>query len=162
MKTVTLTTQISKADFVKVSLSLYYRNAAFLVITAAMLSLLLANVYLKVYKGSKGFDSFAPILILLVLPGSVVLSASQRYRSNPQNQKPVSCTFDEESFQVKADKSESKCELSTLYKVVKVNRWLFIYRTKKLANMVPLSDISGDQLEQLKELLDGEGVKNNL
>lgn len=162
MKKLTLTARISRTDLMKVSLLLSYRSAVFIVITAVMLVLLAVNLFLVFRSGLKSMDSFAPLVILIVLPASVVFSARKRYRKNPEYRKPVVYTFDEESLHVATAKKESRFDLSALFKVRKMNNWLLVYRTTRMANVIPLRDISSGQLQQLKEILEEANVRNNL
>lgn len=52
--------------------------------------------------------------------------------------------------------------MSALFKVRKMNNWLLVYRTTRMANVIPLRDISSGQLQQLKEILEEANVRNNL
>lgn len=139
-----------------------YRRPIYILVTLLLLFLLGMNVLLGVFLGAKGVPSSGPPIVMLVLlPLITIFTAIRQYRSSPEYKKPVLFTFDEESVYIKADKS-GRSELSVLHKVVKTGSWLLIYQNPRMANMIPLRIVSGEQLLQLKEILVEAGVKNNL
>lgn len=70
--------------------------------------------------------------------------------------------FEDDQLTVKGESFSSQYTWEKVYKVTETKKWIFIWQSRQIANLIKKRDIADVQISILKEILDRNKVKNNL
>lgn len=164
MKKITLTTQLSIADYTKVTFHILYRNFAIKFLTGTGLFMFLA-----IGISFNDFDSFpwVPLLIAFFftvgLPLQVYFNARRNYKSNGRINEPVTYELNEEHIELTGESFNSKLTWDKVYSVTENKDWVLIWQNRQVANVLPKRDFNDDELQTFKDLVKLQSrLKNKL
>lgn len=159
-------TRLTEKDITGMNMALFYRKwstKVFIVVAILMLSAQL--IELAFHIGIAKFDITAlimPIAILAGLPVLTYFAARKSYRNSLRLQEPMEYHFHADYLDIKGSSFTSQMSWDKVYKVMHVKDWLLIYQSPQIANVIPMRDVWESQLDELKEIVQQKGVKNNL
>lgn len=100
-------------------------------------------------------------LIVVVSPLSTYIGARRAYFSHKNLQETIIYEFKESSLKLIGETFNSEVAWSSIHKVLEFKRWILIYHSKGIANIIPKQSFQGTQLADFKALIKSSGVKTN-
>lgn len=126
----------------------------------AMTFIYLANIAPAIF--AKNY-SLLPNLVLglcfvVVMPLSIYFTAKKSYATTERLQEEIEYTFTNETMTLTGESFKTEMSWEKTYKIEELQNWFLIFHSKKIANLIPKSDLTPGQVLQLRTLL--KGVKN--
>jgi hypothetical protein len=168
MENVSISTKLNADEYVRVNFYMLYRKilAIFLFGIGAIMLLIILYYYLI---DPSHFESFPfyqfifGIYATVGMPLGTYWAARRSFRNNPRLQETILYTIDHEFIELKGESFNSKLTWEKIYKVTETKRWMLIWQTKSLANVLPKKDFDTKSLTQFKSLIRGiSGLKTNM
>jgi hypothetical protein len=164
MEKLTVTTQLTIDDFVRVNFHLLYRKISIKFLTGIGVFLLLSALFLLIAQGY--FSWFATLFALLLIvgyPAQVYFGARQNYKSNARISEKIIYEFDEEFIQLTGESFTTKLTWEKIYRVTENKDWILIWPNRQLANVIPKTAFKEEELKAFKEIVNlQKGIKNKL
>ncbi|QEC54927.1 YcxB family protein [Flavisolibacter ginsenosidimutans] len=104
----------------------------------------------------------APTVVLFVIPLITYFAAKRNYRTAARMNEVIEYNFTRDFLDVKGESFSSQLGWNKFYKITKTKNWLLVWQNNRSANIIPMRDVWESQLEELKEILQKNKVKNNL
>jgi hypothetical protein len=156
-------TKLTQQEFINASLVQLYSKTSTKVITGLFaLFLLFATVTMPAMRSNFFFMVVYPILILALNPLSVYMTAKRSFRSIKTNGETIEYHFEDSGLLTKGETFSMESTWDTIYKVTQTKNWIMIWRNRQVANPIPKTAVSEAELIELKQILDRNGVTNNL
>ena len=160
----TIETHLSEADFIKVNLIILYKKI-FVKILAVIGCFILASALISFFANPQltNLSSFiVPVCYVSVLPIYTYFSSKKLYNSNNRISERITYTINPDNYLMKGESFSAELSWSKIYKVTKTKDWILIWQNKQTANVIPLKNITGSQIQEFKTVLHNNSVKNNL
>ncbi|MEI9957623.1 MAG: YcxB family protein [Ferruginibacter sp.] len=103
-----------------------------------------------------------PIVMLSVTPLLTYFTAKKNYNSNQRISEAIEYQFEKDNLIIKGESFNSQLSWDKIYKVTQTKNWILIWQNSQIANPILKRDIWEGEIESLKVILNGHGVKNNL
>jgi hypothetical protein len=159
----TIVTKLSESDIIRFNFYVFYRKWFIRIITAVMiLDILLSLLFPKVVKASFPDSLLFPVIFLLLLPLMIYVQAKRNFKNNRRVSEQIEYVFEDKNLIIAGESFNSTMTWDKILKVTKTKRWLLVWQTKNMANLIPLKDIWDGDILNLKEILGKRGVSNNL
>jgi hypothetical protein len=156
-------TKLTQQEFINASIVQLYSKTSTKVITGLFaLFLLFATVTMPAMRSNFFFMVVYPILILALNPLSVYMTAKRSFRSIKTNGETIEYHFEDSGLLTKGETFSMESTWDTIYKVTQTKNWIMIWRNRQVANPIPKTAVSETELIELKQILDRNGVTNNL
>lgn len=166
IRTMTIKTRLTENDYIRVNFYLLYRRWFIRIITAfAVLTVLFSLTEMISHIGitNLDFSTFIfPIVALAGLPLLTLYGAKRNYKTASRIHETITYDFRPDYLDVKGESFTSQMAWAKFYKVTKSKNWLLIWQNRQAANIIPIRDVWESQVEELKEILQRNKVKNNL
>jgi YcxB-like protein len=155
--------KLTQQEFINASLVQLYSKTSTKVVTGLFaLFLLFATLTMSALRSNFFFMVIYPIIILALNPLGIYLTAKRSFKNIKTNGEMIEYHFEDNMLFTKGETFSMESTWDTIYKVTQTNNWLLIWRNRQVANPIPKSAVSKDQLVELKGILDRNHVKNNL
>ena len=160
----TVKSQLSEKEFIQVSLLLMYSKSATRTISIVAFVFLMVAVSGFIANAHKAnpLSLLVPLAMLTALPLSIYFSARKAYRNIHQLREVVIYSIDKNGLVVKGETYSVTYQWSEIYKVSQTKNWILIWQDKQRALPIAAKDVWGGQVAELKDILDDNGVKNDL
>lgn len=158
MYPITISTQISQGDYLKLSYLLTYRKPIIIFCTiagAVMLTFSLlhfAGLYMVDIQ-SPYIPLVAGFFMAVYIPIAVYRNAIKTFRSNKLLQERINYLFDLEKVSVQGESFNSELAWKNIHKILELKNWVLIYQNSAVANLVPKKSMRGEQLSDFKKLI---------
>lgn len=140
-------------------LELMYRRAIIIVFTiGAFLMLLIIIVNATgLYRFQTNVTSQITFIffIIVLLPIVVYFSAKRNYYSNKRLQETIDYEFTNQKMNISGESFSSEINWSKTFKIEELKKWFLIYQSKQVANLIPKSDLTEEQISYLRFLFSG-------
>ena len=150
MYPITISTQISQGDYLKLSYLLTYRKPILIFCSIAGLGMLVLS--LLHFAGLYMVDGQTPYIPLVAgffmavyLPFAVYRNSNKTYTSNRLLQEKINYQFDLERINVIGESFKSEIEWKNIYKILELKNWVLIYQNSAVANLVPKKSLNKEQ-----------------
>lgn len=160
----TIETRLTEKEFVQVNFVLLYKKPLIKIVTVLAIIFLLL-VPIGVIDAPKSFDFtnlIFPFLFAVVVPLSVYSSAKKTYKTNHQVLEKATYHFSKEQLFIAGETYTVTYQWNTIYEVTQTKNWILIWPNKLKSHPLPAKDLWGGQIAEIKDLLESNGVKNNL
>lgn len=97
----------------------------------------------------------AGIGFLTLLPALIYRKASMVYDSNPMVNQPVDYTFSEEGLRIQGKDLNAEVLWENVFLVAELRDAILMYYTSTIANPIPKRNFSEEELEALRQLVEG-------
>ena len=152
-----------RQEFINASLVQLYSKTSTKVITGLFaLFLLFATVAIPATRSNFFFMVVYPILILALNPLGVYMTAKRSFNNIKTNGETIEYHFEDNGLLTKGETFSMESTWDTIYKITQTKNWIFIWRNRQVANPIPKTAVSEDELKELKIILDRNHVSNNL
>lgn len=157
-------TKLTQQDFINGNFVLLYSKTSTKIITGIGIFMLLLSVTLMILtpENFSVTQIIGPLVVIGALPLFIYLNAKKNYATNQRISESMEYTFDKDFLNIKGESFTTQLTWAKLYKVAQTKNWVFIWHNRQSANCIPKRDIWDEQIEELKVLLDGHKVKNQL
>ena len=150
----TITTRLTKSDYVKAVYNGLYRKPQFIVATILGLYLIGTVVLdyfttINYYSETPYFETICGIFILLG-PSIIVLIALQIFLSNPSFQQDIKYSFNDEGITVVGLTFKSEFLWTHIIKQKEMGKYLILHHNKKLGNFIDKTKLTLQQIEFIK------------
>jgi hypothetical protein len=163
----TFKTQISFKEYLRLMYLLTYRKGWTIYISVIgivmFISAILAFMHVYDYQRDPTFALIFGAFVIFVLPVSVYLSAKKNFASNKRLQEVIEYEFAGDKMIVRGNSFSSELGLNQTFKIEELKQWFLIYQSKQTANFISKSNLSEQELSELREIFNGlAGVKVKL
>lgn len=155
--------KLTEKDFINLNFLLLWSRPAikfFSFVMAITFLTVLANLFLKVTAFNNTTWSY------LVIPFAVIAltyyNAKKSFSSNEKASEQIEYDFGSRSFSVTGRSFNASYAWDSILKVSKTKGWIIVWQSKQSASPIPLRYFDQLQLDELKEILEQNKVKNNL
>lgn len=156
----TVTIHITRTEYIKLVLSLYYRKGKQLFIAVAGLCALPAGI--AAADGAiilSGIPSlvyfFLSTLTLVVIPFLIYRQGAKQYDSNTLLHERIECEFTGHTFRLKGPSFSAELDLTKCNRILELKHWFLFYESQTAANVFPKAGMSSTQVGELREILRG-------
>ena len=158
MNPVVITTKFTRNQFIRANFILTYRIPIILIATAVgLFTMLLSLIDIAQYGYSNAFSQLIGLVlgayVILVLPFMVYLRATKNFRPDARVTETIVYTFEDEMLRIHGDTFDASLTWSKLHDVRFLKDFIFIYQTKRSANIITTNHLSPEQLEEAKAFL---------
>ena len=158
-----IVTQLTEGDIIRFNFYILYRKWIIRIITGLMiLTLLFIFLFPELAKPGMPNALIFPFFFLVVLPVMVYIGAKRTFKNNSRMHEQIEYVFDDQNLIINGESFNTTMTWDKIYRVTKTKRWILIWQSRNLANLVPLTDISADDIASLKGILERRRVNNNL
>ena len=98
----------------------------------------------------------------VVVIGVTYFNAKRTFAANSRIAETIEYGFTNEKFTVTGESFNANFAWGKLRKVTKSKKWILVWQSPQSANPIPLQSFDQLQLDELKEILENNKVKNNL
>lgn len=98
----------------------------------------------------------------LIMVGFTYFNAKKNYNSNQRISEQIEYGFYLDTLSTKGESFSATYTWDKLDKVTKSKNFIFVWHSRQLANPIPMRYFDQLQLDELKEILEKNKVKNNL
>jgi len=158
-------TKLTKADFINANLALLYKKTSTKVYVAlGIITFFYLDIYAAIFLGMDWSFIYIipPFVFLFLSPIATWLVANKNYSSSQRITETIEYQFDKDYLLVKGDSFTSQSTWEKIYKVTETKKFILIWQSRAVANIIPKRDIWEGDIIELKEILDSHGVKNTL
>ena len=154
--------KLTKQEFINANFIVFYSKPVIKIFTV-LVSLALVISIAAVIGAAKIslIQIIAPVVMLAVLPLLIYARASRAFASSNMGE-TIEYKFDQDSFNIKSKAFNSQMNWNKIFKVTQTKNWLLIWPNKDIATPIPKKDIQSTEMNELKEILISNKVKNNL
>lgn len=161
----TVKTKLSEKDFTKASLTIIWSRPFSKIAVIIFLVILGFNMFGSV--SSSPIKLIVPTLVPpLIIFGIFFLvfrySIKKSYQKNQRASETITYNFTDTHLGISGESFNSEMTWNKIYKVTQTKSWLLIWQNSQMANAIPLSLVSAEQLAALKVILTKNNTKNNL
>lgn len=139
MDNFSITTQLTKKEYLKVMLLGLYRKLPFIVIS-------LFGLYLLLFDNAKILG-----IVFILSPTIIILIALNQFTTNPNFKNPIKYTFTENGILVEAITCKAEFTWKHIIKCKEISDFLILYHSKHSGNYIDKRKLSSDQFEFIKE-----------
>lgn len=156
-------TKLSERDFINANLVMLYnkpflRFATGLVLASCVLffvcSFFLPSVSVR--------SAILPILAISALPLATYFSAKKIFKKSTTLGESIDYELDEEVIKIHGESFTGQLTWTKVHKVTKTKNWLLIWQNSQQASPIPRRNVRNRDLPAIAEILNKNGVKNNL
>lgn len=156
-------TKLSERDFINANLVMLYnkpflRFATGLVLASCVLfficSFFLPSVSVR--------SAILPILAISALPLATYFSAKKIFKKSTTLGENIDYELDEEVIKIHGESFTGQLTWAKVHKVTKTKNWLLIWQNNQQASPIPRRNVRDRDLPGIAEILNKNGVKNNL
>lgn len=150
--------RINFNDYFKLNYILTYKNRWAIYIS--IVGLLMLAVTVLYYSGltpeifAKGttpyFQLFFGLFTSIGIPISIYFMAKKNFKTSERLQEEIEYDFTNEKFKLTGNSFSSEMTWDKTYKIQELKNWYLIYQNRKVANLIPKSNLSTDQIEYLR------------
>ncbi len=159
----TVTVKLSQSDFLKANLAVLSKRPLFLLIMCCMLFIVGSNSVMAIGRGKSALPELLPALIVVIIFGSLMYFGIRRsYTGNKRAGETIAYSFADENLVIQGESFRSELSWDKVYKVSTSKNWLLVWQNRQIANAIPKASIPEGGLTVIKNVLDKNGVKNNL
>jgi hypothetical protein len=158
-------TKLTQEDYAQASLAiLFTRTAIKIMLGIGVFVLIFGNLGFLILPGMHWSLSniITPIFIIFFVPLTTWFAAKKNYSSNQRLAENIEYQFGNEYLFVKGESFTTQSAWDKVYKVTETKKWIFVWQSQQIANIIPKRDIWEGDIIGLKEILDNHGVKNTL
>lgn len=165
---VSITTQLSKDDFVRASRTVFSKMKPLRSVFWIFGIIVIFSIVTQLLN-SKGslveiISIIAPVLLIGGLFFGVMNFVTKKtYNQNSKMSEKTIYEFADDVMSITAETYSAKVNINSLQKVDRTKDFLLIYQLKGGgANPIAMRDINAQQVAELKQIFTNAGVKNNL
>lgn len=162
---VKISTQLTLDDFKNYNFYALYRNKTVWVlriIGGVIILFALLALFSEAPSMTDIFTSLVMGLILVSLsPLMIILFAKRNFSSNKELSEPIAYEFDEHSVSSASAYAQTKTPWANLFKVAVSKNWLILYRSRQVANIIPVRYFTQQQIDKIKQFVLLNKVKAN-
>lgn len=156
--------KLTEKDFINVNFLLIWQKAFVRIFAIVLILLGVLRITTSII--AEGF-SFADVPVgVLIIPFVyavfIYFISKKGFSSNPRSSEMIEYGFYMDKFSVKGETFSSTLSWQKMNKVTKTKNWLLVWQSSQAANPIPLKYFDQLQLDELKEILYQNKVKNNL
>lgn len=160
----TIKTKISFKEYLKLMYYLTYRKGWTIYVSIIGLVMLVTGILslLKIsdLQSDPTFALFFGAFAVIFLPISIYFSARKNFASNKRLQEEIEYKFIDGKMIVRGNSFSSELGLSETFKIEEIKNWFLVYQSKQTANFISKSDLSGQELTELRFIFNElSGVK---
>ncbi|RYY67282.1 MAG: YcxB family protein [Chitinophagaceae bacterium] len=159
-----ITSRLTENDFIRVNFSMLYGKGltkGMTVIGLLMLIVAIAGTFVA-HMGNPLPQWFFAVALLLGVPLSTYLSARRNYRTNARVSETITYRFHPDHLEMQGESFYTTLTWDKWYRVTGTGRFLLFWQNAQVANVLPKRDFTPEQLLQLKQLLQAQGVRHRL
>ncbi|RFZ94607.1 YcxB family protein [Mucilaginibacter conchicola] len=154
----TFKTKIEFAEYRKMALTLAFRSwkvkLVLFIIAFYLISSLAGLFKLIDYEADPVGNLIFAILLIIAWPYFVLRAIKKNFYSNARVSEVLEYTFTDEILSVKGESFKSEWRLNKLYKFLELKKWFLIYHDVRSVSFISKSDLSGEQVTELRYLLE--------
>ena len=154
--------KFTKQDFINANFIVFYSKPVIKIFTVFVSLALIATIIAFIGAAKISLSQIIiPVVALGILPLLIYSRSSRGFTSNNLNG-AIEYNFDQEAFNIKGESFNVQLNWNNIYKVTKTKNWLLIWQNKNIATPILKRDIQDVEINELKEILAKNKVKNNL
>jgi hypothetical protein len=166
MESFTVSTKLTKGEFITVVLRRFYRQAFAWIASLVSIGILVYCIYNARTHPVNWADEttymfWAFGLVFLQLPGIHYFQARKTYAGNPRAGQQVFYTFGEDVIRVRGENFEGYIPWDNLAKVEKVDPWVCLVTMDRALLIFPAQSFSEEQGVYIKHRLQENHERNN-
>jgi len=160
-------TKLTVNDFIKVNFILLFRRPIFFIVFGIMVISLILGIASALFS-STALGEFSlsriltPLIVLTILPAMTYFIARKNYTSNKRISEVIEYNFGKDYLTVTGESFKSELTWDKVYRVTQFKKWILIYQSKQIANVIHRCDVWDGAMQDLKQILTDKQVKNNL
>jgi hypothetical protein len=144
--------QLSKEEFIQLNLAMLFRRPyAYVTIGIGLLA---------IFSNPKNF--LIGLIMIAWLPVLTVIGAMMSFKPGNRLRENILYQFTQDKFSMSGDTFSQEVIWQQIHQVKKTRNWILIFVSPKIANGIPKKELVDVQLEDLRLILNANGVKNNL
>lgn len=121
-----------------------------LVVTGLYYSGLTPEIFVNV--SPPYFQLLFGLFVVAGIPLSVYFAAKKNFASSPRLQEEIEYEITNEKFKLTGTSFSSDMTWDKTYKIQELKNWFLIYQNRRVANLIPKSEMSPEQVESLRNL----------
>jgi hypothetical protein len=150
----TITTLVTKSDYIKFIYGSIYKKPAFILATIVGLYLVgtvaLHYLHIITYYSETPYTEIISGIFILLSPTIIALMAAKGHYTNPSLQHEITYTFGEDGINVKGLTFESVLKWTHVVKQKETKKYLLLFCSNKQGNFIDKSKLTLDQIKFIK------------
>lgn len=154
----TIETKLDFKEYRKLMFILAYRKPTTVLMLALGTLMIIAStlyflgVAIPFFTEPPYFSLAFGLLVVILLPLSIASSARKRFSSGSALHETIVYEFTDDNMLIKGESFGSELSWSKVLKVVELKDWILIYQNRAVANAIPKSSFSSEQLVEFRQL----------
>ena len=157
-----ITSRLTEKKFFNASITVLYSRKVVIFITGLAIFLLIMFLLSAITSDTSYIPLVIPLIMLLYFPLTIFLATRNNFKNNARNTETIEYIIDSEFLLIKGESFHTRLSWIKLYKVVKKWGWLLIWHNSQTANAIKIDSLSNQEFFEFKNILNKNGVKNNL
>lgn len=155
MDNITVKTNLTQSDFIKVSFHMLYRKFFIRFFTGIWLLSFLISIptLLTSSFGDIGIQFLFLFILVFGIPVFTYISAKTNYKANKRISETITYEFNDESIMTIGESFNAQLTWDKIYSVTETKTWILIWQNKQVANVIPKRDFAHDDLKSFKEIV---------
>ena len=158
MNEIKIESRISLDEYTRLLFMVTYRKPVVLLISLAGLVLVLLSLlfFLDLYHGAERppfLPMFTGLLILIIFPVSIYLSARRNFRKEALLKENVHYTLTSDNILLKSDSLSLSVGWDKVHRIRRLGKWILFYRDKVRLNFMIRNCLSDDQENILNRII---------
>jgi hypothetical protein len=160
-------TRLTEKDFINVNFFFLFRKPilkiVFIIMVLNLILGLLSAVIPLTFLGEFTISRIVtPLVVLTFLPAVTYFTAKKNYASNQRLKELIEYKFEKDYLIIQGESFNSQLTWDKVYKVTETKKWILIWQSRQVANIIHKSDVWDGEMIELKTVLDEHHVKNNI
>ena len=164
-------TTVSLKEYIKLMYILTYKRGWMIFITIiGLLMLCVTIIYLSGTLPILFQKDYSPwtniifgFLFLVAIPFSVYFSSKRNYFATKRLHEQIEYEFSNETMKLTGESFNTEMKWDQTYKIEELNNWFLIYQSKKTANLIPKTNLTAEQIQNLRNIFKSlENVRTRL
>ena len=159
----TIKTKLSQKEYINASLTVIMARPVVRIFLVMFGFVILVNIAINFTKQGASILTVVPMIIVPIIFCVVFyFKLKTAYSNNSRISETITYGFDKTNFNMAGESFKAELSWKKIYKVTLTKKWVLIWQNKQIANAIPKIDLPGSDLDELKDILTANGVKNNL
>jgi len=156
MEKITLTTNLSLDDYIKVNYHMLYRKLWTKLMLGIGILMLISILISFLFDPTMEFPVFQLIFGLFItigLPIQVYFAAKRNYKLNTRLRETIIYELSPDTYRITGESFHSESTWDKVHGVTESKDWVLIWPTRHMANVIPKRTFMNNDLPLFKELL---------
>ena len=160
----TIKSKLTKTDFINVHYVITYRSTPMKILMVIFLIYFLSSFLsiLLMSPTSSSSGMFIAVAFLTIISLQTYFRAKNNFGPNNRICEQLEYNIENDNLLIKGESFNSQLTWEKFHRVTKTKNWLLIWQNSRMANPIPRRDITNEEIDVLRTILNNHQVKNNL